>query len=359
MTPLKIEIRSLTGLRFVIAFYVFVFHIQIRWPIFDSPVIVQIANQGAIGMTFFFILSGFILSYSYEGKLIAREYFRSRVARIYPIYLFVAILTLPWLFYLNFNPPRLSLLEVLFLFIVDILLLQAWFPPTFGRWNNGGSWSISAEAFFYLCFPSLKKRFDELDARKNFVLFCTFYFLILLVSLSVYLYQNQGMSIAYSMPIFRIIEFIIGMLTFKLFFNRNSPLIKGSVVLLLLFIFLADLIFLGDKLPLYLTHDWIAVPFFVTFLVYLAKSKSWISRLLGGRVFNLLGRASYSFYSLQVFVILLSVKWKSDLQERWAFVGNNQLFALFLVLLITLISILVYQFLEEPLRRKISRRSYR
>lgn len=357
MTPLKIEIRSLTGLRFVIAFWVFVFHIQIRWPIFDSPALVQIANQGAVGMTFFFILSGFILSYSYEGKLNAREYFRSRVARIYPIYLFVAILTLPWLFYLNFEPPILSILEVSFLLIVDILLLQAWFPPTFGRWNNGGSWSISAEAFFYLCFPSLKSRFDHLDTKKNLFLLCICYFLILLVSLSIYLYQNEGMSIAYSMPIFRIIEFIIGMLTYRLFFNKDSRLINGYVVLLLSFIFLADLIFIGDKLPLYLTHNWIAVPFFVFFLVYLAKSKSWISKLLGGRVFNLLGRASYSFYSLQVFVILLSIKWKSDLQERWAFIGNNQLFALFLVLLITFISILVYQFLEEPLRRKISRRS--
>jgi len=94
----------------------------------------------------------------------------------------------------------------------------------------------------------------------------------------------------------------------------------------------------------------------VSFLVYLAKSKSWISRLLGCRAFNLLGRASYSFYPLQVFVILLSIKWKSDLQERWSFVGNNQLFALFLVLVITLMSILMYQFLEEPIRRKISRR---
>jgi len=49
----KNEIQPLTGLRFLIAFWVFIFHIQIRWPIFDNPSLVSIANQGAIGMTFF------------------------------------------------------------------------------------------------------------------------------------------------------------------------------------------------------------------------------------------------------------------------------------------------------------------
>jgi len=236
MSLLKVEIRSLTGLRFLIAFWVLIFHIQIRWPIFDNPALVQIANQGAIGMTFFFMLSGFILSYSYQSKLNVREYFRSRIARIYPIYILVAFLTLPWLIYLNFTPPRLSILEICFLLFADIFLLQAWFPPTFSRWNNGGSWSISAEAFFYLCFPSLKGRIDQLDTKKNLVLFCMSYFLILLVSLSLYVYQNEGMSIAYSMPIFRIIEFIIGMFTFRLFFNTDSILSNGYVVLLLFFL---------------------------------------------------------------------------------------------------------------------------
>lgn len=91
------ELRSFTGLRFLIALWVFLFHLQIRWPIVDRPFFVNILNQGAVGMSFFFMLSGFILSYSYQGSLIPRSYIRARFARIYPIYIFAGLLALPWL----------------------------------------------------------------------------------------------------------------------------------------------------------------------------------------------------------------------------------------------------------------------
>lgn len=144
----QLEIRALTGLRFLIAFWVFVFHIHIRWPIFDNFILASIANQGAIGRTFFFILSGFILSYIYNTELNLTNYFRSRVARIYPIYIFVALITLPWLMLQSFIGEHLTILEVALLLTLGVLLLQAWFPPTLSHWNNGGSWSISVEAFF-------------------------------------------------------------------------------------------------------------------------------------------------------------------------------------------------------------------
>lgn len=258
----KEEIRALTGLRFLVAFYVFVFHIHIRWPIFDNSLLVAIANQGAIGMTFFFVLSGFILSYTYNSDLKVSSYFRSRLARIYPIYILAAILTLPWLVLPGYIGKTPSFFEVTFLLAVGLLLLQAWFPPTFSRWNNGGSWSISVEVFFYFCFPALKKIIDKQDRRDSTYFLFSSYSMILFISLSVYVYQSEGMSIAYSMPIFRLSEFVIGMLAYKLFYMSNSILFSGYSLIFISGIFLADLVFIGDKLPLYVTHDWIAVPFF-------------------------------------------------------------------------------------------------
>jgi peptidoglycan/LPS O-acetylase OafA/YrhL len=352
----KEEIRSLTGLRFLIALYVFVFHIHIRWPIFDNFVLVEIANQGAIGMTFFFVLSGFILSYTYNSDLKVSSYFRSRLARIYPIYILAAILTLPWLVlpgYIGKNP---SFFEVTFLLAVGLLLLQAWFPPTFSRWNNGGSWSISVEVFFYFCFPALKKIIDKQDRRDSFYFLFSGYSMILVISLSVYVYQSEGMSIAYSMPIFRLFEFVIGMLTYKLFYMSNLILFNGYSLIFISGIFLADLVFIGDKLPLYVTHDWIAVPFFVVLLINLSKSRSLLSRILGGRIFNLLGRSSYSFYSLQVFFILLSIKWKSKLELKWQILENNQVFALTFFFVLILSSIFAYKIIEEPFRKRINQK---
>jgi peptidoglycan/LPS O-acetylase OafA/YrhL len=351
------EIRALTGLRFLIAFWVFIFHIQIRWPIFDNFALDSIARQGAIGMTFFFILSGFILSYSYSAQFSISSYFRSRIARIYPIYILVALITLPWLIFPDFVGTHFTSLEVTFLLVVGFLLLQAWFPPTFSRWSNGGSWSISVEAFFYVCFPTLKKKIDKLDKRSNYSLLFASYFMILLVSFSVYLYQSEGMSLAYSMPIFRMFEFTIGMLTFKLFYAIDSIFSNRILFSFLFLIFLFDLIVIGNKLPLYVTHDWIAVPFFVFLLINLTKSNSLLSKILASRLFNLLGRASYSFYSLQVFFILSSIKWKAKVESDWSLLENNQAFALIVFLILTLSSILVYKFIEEPLRKRINQQT--
>ena len=92
------EILSLTGLRFVAAFYVFLFHIHIRWPIADHPFAKKVLDQGAIGMSLFFILSGFILAYRYaDGRSTLKDYLINRFARIYPICAVAALVTLPWI----------------------------------------------------------------------------------------------------------------------------------------------------------------------------------------------------------------------------------------------------------------------
>jgi peptidoglycan/LPS O-acetylase OafA/YrhL len=308
-------------------------------------------------MTFFFVLSGFILSYTYNSELKESNYFRSRLARIYPIYILVAFLTLPWLILPSFIGKQTSFLEITFLLIVGVFLLQAWFPPTFSRWNNGGSWSISVEAFFYFCFPALKKVLDKQNKKFLTLFLFISYLMILVISLSVYLYHGEGMLIAYSMPVFRLFEFVIGMLTYKLFYLSSSLLFNGYSLICISAIFILDLVFIAEKLPRFVTHDWIAVPFFVVLLINLSKSKNLISRVLEGRIFNLLGRASYSFYSLQVFLILLSIKWKSKLQLQWGILGNNQIFALIIFFALVVSSILAYKFIEEPLRKRINQKS--
>ena len=181
--------------------------------------------------------------------------------------------------------------------------------------------------------------------------------MILVISLSVYVYQSEGMSLAYSMPIFRLFEFVMGMLTYKLFYRSDSILFNGYSLIFISVIFLADLVFIGDKSPLYFTHDWIAVPFFVVLLISLSKSKTLLSRILGGRIFNLLGRASYSFYSLQVFLILLSIKWKSKLELKLQILENNQAFAVTFLFVLIVSSILAYKIIEEPFRKRINRKS--
>ena len=63
MNNISRDIPALTGLRFVAAFYVFLFHIHIRMPLTENTFLAGIIGQGAIGMTIFFVLSGFILTH--------------------------------------------------------------------------------------------------------------------------------------------------------------------------------------------------------------------------------------------------------------------------------------------------------
>jgi acetyltransferase-like isoleucine patch superfamily enzyme len=60
------EIKQLTGLRFIAAFYVFMFHMVIRGVLPHFPgSIKSILGQGALGVNVFFVLSGFLLAYSH------------------------------------------------------------------------------------------------------------------------------------------------------------------------------------------------------------------------------------------------------------------------------------------------------
>jgi peptidoglycan/LPS O-acetylase OafA/YrhL len=348
------EIRSLTGLRFLIALWVFVFHIQIRWPIFSGQFSAPIANLGAIGMTFFFILSGYILSYNYDRDFRITNFYKARFARVYPVYLVVAILSLPWLIH-SLEPSGLikRCVEVLFLIAVDMFLLQAWFPSTFSKWNNGGSWSISVEAFFYVLFPLISKFFRL--RNKSFYILATSisYFLVILIGIAVWIYPTSGMSIAYSMPIFRLPAFVFGILTFHLIKQdiwRNQFPIK-IVVCILTIIFILDLTLIGTYLPLYVTHDWIAIPFFSFLIIYLVEIKSLLSRVISSRILNLLGKSSYSFYSLQIIFIFLAISFHDKIILRFPIFESNRIFASFSLLLLISFSIFFYRVVEEPSRR--------
>jgi peptidoglycan/LPS O-acetylase OafA/YrhL len=127
---LKPELLALTGLRFFAAFWVFLFHIHIRWSLTEFRFLKNVLSQGAVGMSIFFSLSGYVLAYRYwDTKVSVRNYLTNRFARIYPIYAMTAILTLPWLgiplSYTSYPALLKSILKTFFIFFSNIFLIQA------------------------------------------------------------------------------------------------------------------------------------------------------------------------------------------------------------------------------------------
>jgi peptidoglycan/LPS O-acetylase OafA/YrhL len=150
-------IPALTGMRFFAALSILVCHcITMSGFASSSPIYLFRESAAQIGMTLFFVLSGFVLFLNYGPQFasrpwreITRSFFVARFARLYPLYafcLFVMVLWKPW---------DISIDALMF-----VPLLQSW-TPTIG---HGGflptkialmhhSWSISTEMYFYVWFP--------------------------------------------------------------------------------------------------------------------------------------------------------------------------------------------------------------
>jgi peptidoglycan/LPS O-acetylase OafA/YrhL len=153
-TTRSARLPSLTGLRWLAAFMVFGFHIgtlhvlskpyyRAKWD--------EVFGQGASGVAFFFVLSGFVLTWTArdggQAGDTAVRFWRRRFAKIFPnhavTWALVILVMVAWGDELRKEVA-----------IGNLFLLQTWFNfDTFPYSINTVSWSLSCEAFFYLCFP--------------------------------------------------------------------------------------------------------------------------------------------------------------------------------------------------------------
>ena len=150
------DFAPLTSLRFFAALMIFVFHLY-SWNFAPSPRVKALAPGMFQGVSFFFVLSGFVLTHAYLGRDVSkRDFYRARIARIVPLHiactlLLLALLPLPFACNLN-----LSASAALATFALKLTLLDAWVPTRAAlmSWNSV-SWSLSVEMAFYAVFPWL------------------------------------------------------------------------------------------------------------------------------------------------------------------------------------------------------------
>ena len=161
------RLPAVTSLRFFAAFHVALFHMNEMGVLTGPAWLKAFAGIGYVGVSFFFVLSGFILVYTYAGREISlRNYFQSRFARIYPAYLFSLVLTFPFFYFgaLKMQVPFFAFASQHFVLssVLVLLLLQSWIPAAALAWNPV-AWSLSVEAFFYLVFPFALPKYAKLS----------------------------------------------------------------------------------------------------------------------------------------------------------------------------------------------------
>ncbi len=164
MATTKAQLLPLTGIRFFLVLWILIFHqtvgggflVMLLPQLPDTVTSVVKAGNLAVGL--FYVLSGFVLSYNHSlatswnsSRLI--RFGVARFARIYPAYCFGLMLVAPFVGYSivkGFSMVRLA--KAAGVAFLQWTLLQSWIPKFALAWNPPG-WSLSNEAFFYLCFP--------------------------------------------------------------------------------------------------------------------------------------------------------------------------------------------------------------
>ncbi|MEV6266306.1 acyltransferase [Kribbella sp. NPDC051936] len=162
------RVESLTGLRWWAAFFVFCHHMTQLAPL---P-IWNFLKYGTSGVTFFFVLSGFVLTWSSRPGTKISTFYRRRFARIFPLY-FLTLVAAIFVFY-RFEPPAgMSWIKPVSVTVLVLsgLLLQGWSNnPTVLYGGNPAGWTLSVEAFFYAYFPFVWRATQRLKTAGGLIL---------------------------------------------------------------------------------------------------------------------------------------------------------------------------------------------
>jgi len=149
---------ALTGIRSLLALTILLFHFTpagLRWDAHPWVSLYPIIDIGYVFVSFFFLISGFILSYNYgdRPKINAPDFWMARFSRLYPVYVLTLIISIPMLIVEFHVRSRAEFWEGA---ILTPLLLQGCFPRIATFWNTV-TWTLSCEVMLYIAFPWLMR----------------------------------------------------------------------------------------------------------------------------------------------------------------------------------------------------------
>lgn len=368
-------IRPLTSLRFFAAFAVFLSHLGFLAAVPSARTAWErVFYEGYAGVTFFFVLSGFILTYTYHGKLrrfdaaTLAPYALSRVGRIVPVHLLTLVLSLPLMLLLVVggggelpaHGPTGITQEVTPIFaavtgLCNLFLVQAFVPIQNVNFSfNGPSWSLGNELFFYALLPIAliavaRSRIKPSPRLAVGVAACIW--LLMLAAAAAY----RGLPIEhwflYVNPVFRAGDFAIGGLLGYAFVHR-SPVrdprrAAWTLAELAALGFLAALVWYMPHVPQAYRYGTYYLPAMCAVIVAFAHSSGVVSTVLSLRAFVWLGEISFSFYMFHQLVI------RYGLEMAGSQPAHPYVFAIGCAIAAIAVSALCFRTFETPMRLRI------
>ena len=355
-------IPQIDGLRAVAVLSVILFHAN--FSVFNINF-----SGGFFGVDIFFVISGYLISrliiseINSESSFNFKNFYIRRIRRILPALLTVALVTYPFAW--------LLLLPVSLMEYVGSLISGIFFTSNLFFYFSGAEydstpslykpllhyWSLSVEEQFYIIYP-LTLFIVYKFLRKNLTLFFTFIaFLSFVLSLYLSVYDN---SLNFYLFPTRIWELLIGAFAAKLNMENNkitNSRYQNLFQLLGVSLIIFSILFLKNfeqnwaqnniLYKLLLSHPGLLtlIPVMGTFLVIIFyKKKNFINKFLSLKPIVFIGLISYSLYLWHVPIFSFIRISTIDI--------NSPIEYLILILIIFLISILSYYFIEKPFRNK-------
>jgi peptidoglycan/LPS O-acetylase OafA/YrhL len=374
-TQEKGTIGPLTSFRFFAAMSVVVHHFfTTESGVPENSRLHLLSVYGYLGVPFFFMLSGYILTHSYASTperavtINKKQFWWKRFARIYPLYLLSLLIDIPRavIHSSGLHSAAGAAIRLVPTFTASILMLQSWNEYLLGEWNRP-SWSLSAEAFFYFLFPalSLYLAWPKANAWKPAVLRCSGLLLLgcLVMGLSDYFSGRypQAKSYLERNPALLVTLFVMGIVLYRMeqLIRRQGQ--KASDVLnLLCSVFVlagaADFI-VNYNLPPGI-REATSCLFFIGLILLGRGGPSWFVRPLSWPVMLLLGEASYGVYLLQFpFVYYFQKLWDMLEMEQLHLdaAGSREHFYILYTLTLIGISVVLFKALETPARRYLQK----
>lgn len=345
------RIEQLTFTRFIAALSIVIYHYGNDSILFNNKYLSFIFNQANVGVSYFYVLSGFvmIIAYSKVQEINPYEYLKNRMARVYPLYVLAILLILTANLFATINGFDL---------ILNLLMIQSWFPGKALTINIPG-WSISVEFFFYCVFPLL---FNFFYKRYNFKVIFISGALFWILSQIVYhlfyweiLKYSNFRDVMY-FPILHLNTFIIGNLAGLYFIDHfHTKQASYSKHILILILILIGIL----KFPIGLDyHNGFLAIIFAFLILLISLNKDKMKDFFSNKVFVFLGEISYGIYILQVPIWIIFSDYRMDKYLGLNKVTDFTTSFLIRLTLLFLISAIGYLCIEKPLRKVIRKTGF-
>ena len=343
------ELRALTSMRGIAAWFVVLYHI--RYSIAGlSPGMVAVLGKGYLAVDFFFLLSGFVIWLAWHdrlrsgGQAAVPAFLLKRVARIWPLHLLLlggaVMLALLLAVTGHADPQAYPFAEL----PLNVLLLHGWGMTRELAWNVP-SWSISVELAAYLAFPVLVVALDWRHLPSAVLLIVSASLLLLLhLGFATHGATTLGHDIEHLGIVRCLVEFGVGTILCALWQRWRERSVLAALVAMA--VMAAALVGWAAGTP-----ETLAVPIaFAAGLLLLALTAGGRHHPLEGRALHMLGEISYATYLSH---FLLFVVFKLALVDDARDVPPV-LIALYLALVLCA-SFALYHLFEKPAQRWVER----